>query len=424
MFRRSKPEVLVVGAGPVGLVAALRLVARGVKPRIIDQEQGVTTGSYTAALHPRSMELLRDLGLASAVLGHARRVDLIGLYDGSERCAEIDLSTLASEFPFLTIVPQFRLEELLARALEERGVTVEWSHRLDRVIPRDGHVTATIDKLGKVSSGYAIANMDTVVVSSHDTDVPFVLAADGHTSVVRQQMDIEFATVGSPLFVAVMEFTPTAGTAEPRIVLDDDTTNVLWPLPGERSRWTVEIPGDAVPDLFGGRNLIGRCKDRESSTVGSQDFPEVALAQIDRWIAERAPWFDGKERQVHSCLGLRFESRLATSFGRGRVWLAGDACHLTGPVGVQSMNVGIREAVALADIFADILHGARAMSALTGYDEERRSEWRHLLGLSTEPGDRRPVSSWLHRRASRLVPCLPVSGAHLDQVLNQLGLSL
>ncbi len=413
LFKRSKPEVLVVGAGPVGLFAALQLVKLGVRPRIIDAEQGGATRSYALALHPRSLELLAGLGLASQVLEQARRIDRVGIYDGPERTGQIELSRLPGPFPFLAIMAQSHLEDLLAGELAEHGIAIEWNHRLADIVVHGDHVAATVDRLEKVSTGYAVMHMETVTTSSKSIDIPFVLGADGHDSLVRKKLGIGFDSVEPAQHFAVVEFQSesTALPDELRIVIDDESTNVLWPMPRGRYRWSFELEHE----------IAGETR-RKDQFLASKGFPDVDPETIDELIRRRAPWFAGDLRDAHWRIVVRFEHRLASSFGDRRVWLAGDAGHLTGPVGVQSMNVGLREAATLCDLYARVLHGDAAVDALSGYGRERLDEWRFLLGLVPRLAPSRPASG-LAARASRLVSCIPASGGHLDRALDQLGLA-
>jgi 2-polyprenyl-6-methoxyphenol hydroxylase-like FAD-dependent oxidoreductase len=116
-----------------------------------------------------------------------------------------------------------------------------------------------------------------------------------------------------------------------------------------------------------------------------------------------------------------FERRLADRVGGGRVWLAGDAAHITGPVGAQSMNVGLREAHELADAIASARGGA-GTAAFAAYDAGRKREWERLLapGVVAATAD---ATAWARKRAERILPCVPASGAHLTTLLAQLGLT-
>jgi 2-polyprenyl-6-methoxyphenol hydroxylase-like FAD-dependent oxidoreductase len=109
-------------------------------------------------------------------------------------------------------------------------------------------------------------------------------------------------------------------------------------------------------------------------------------------------------------------------FGSGRAWLAGDAAHATGPVGVQSMNVGLREAHDLAERISAIVKSGDDLSTLERYDAERRHEWRRLLNLDAGLRPTGPTSAWSGERAERLLPCVPASGEDLDTLLRQAGI--
>jgi 2-polyprenyl-6-methoxyphenol hydroxylase-like FAD-dependent oxidoreductase len=121
---------------------------------------------------------------------------------------------------------------------------------------------------------------------------------------------------------------------------------------------------------------------------------------------------------------MHFERRLARSFGEGRVWLAGDAAHITNPFGGQSMNGGLAEAHELVSRIADCEGAGGALHTLEDYGVERRREWHKLLGVNVSFDVLPNVEPWLVSRARRLLPTLPVSGRDLDQRLEQIGLRL
>jgi 2-polyprenyl-6-methoxyphenol hydroxylase-like FAD-dependent oxidoreductase len=105
MFKKNPPDVLVVGAGPVGLCAALALARKRVRTEIIDQAEQRGHHSYALALHTRSLEILREFGLLDRVLERSFMVRTMGLYDGKERRAELDL-TSGGTTTGLAVLPQ------------------------------------------------------------------------------------------------------------------------------------------------------------------------------------------------------------------------------------------------------------------------------------------------------------------------------
>jgi 2-polyprenyl-6-methoxyphenol hydroxylase-like FAD-dependent oxidoreductase len=139
---------------------------------------------------------------------------------------------------------------------------------------------------------------------------------------------------------------------------------------------------------------------------------------------QRAPWFDSPIKQVHWCTEVSFERRLVTQFGRKRCWLAGDAAHQTGPVGVQSMNLGFSEANALASLIRKFLREAASLESLQNYDREWQKEWQSLFGLGGGLKPRGAENTWTARHSARILPCLPCSGADLTDLSSQLGLGL
>ena len=138
---------------------------------------------------------------------------------------------------------------------------------------------------------------------------------------------------------------------------------------------------------------------------------------------QRAPWFAAGVREVTWCTEVFFEARLVKQFGKDRCWLAGDAAHQTGPVGAQSMNVGMLEAESLAKRLRQILRDGAPASLLQDYDRECQAEWRRLLGLAGGLKAGSQTMPWVAARQSRLLACLPGSGAELAPLAGQLGLA-
>ena len=416
MFWRPKPQVLVSGAGPVGLFAALSLARRGIRVRIIDEEWRGTTHSYALALHPRSLELLDEFDLARAVLSKARDVHAVSFYDGAGRQAQMSLGGLTTKFPLVAVLAQSDFEDLLVQALEARDVEVEWNHRLARFHQASDHVDATVETLGSESVGYVIAGSETVVESSRDIQVPFLIGADGHDSLVRTQMGIEFLPVRPSDDFAVFEFDAEGELPDEMcVVIDNHYTNVLWPMSGNRCRWSFQVD-DRAPES-------SRDKDRLLMPLGARAHAEVEAGRLSELIAERAPWFDAEIGKVHWSKGVRFEYRLASTFGGQRVHLVGDAVHMTGPVGVQSMNLGLAESAELTTILAGILIGTQSVDALAMHSARRMGEWRRLLGVGA-PGLSATDKAlpWTRQHADQLTACIPASGEHYTKLAAQVGL--
>src|SRR5690349_14506728 len=106
MPREQRTEVLVVGAGPVGMLTALLLSRAGVQVGVIDSDWRTTSRTYACALHPRTLNILAGLGLAEEALTSGRRVNKVAFYEGESRRVEADLTKLSTDFPFVLVTPQ------------------------------------------------------------------------------------------------------------------------------------------------------------------------------------------------------------------------------------------------------------------------------------------------------------------------------
>lgn len=416
MLGQRKPEVLVVGAGPVGLLASLALAKRGVRVQVVEREWRSGAHSYALALHRRSLSLLKELGLLEELLGEAHRVERIGFYEGGDRKAEARLATDEDGLSFLAILRQDMLERLLAKALEQRGVNILWNHQVSRVERQKDSVAVTVDALEKDTVGYAVAHTEWVVAKTTEVNVPLVIGADGHRSLIRRALNLDYVQVGDPQHFAVFEFQTDADLQhEMRVVMSDATTDVLWPLPGGYCRWSFQLEDFAAPEG-------ARTKDRVAIQVGGAGFPMLGEEQLRFLIAQRAPWFTGSIGEINWQIAVRFDRRLASAMGRQRMWLAGDAAHMTGPVGMQSMNVGFREAYDLAESMANVLQNGESIERLETYNDRWLAEWRHLMGLAGGLQPTEATDPWIGQRSGRLLACLPASGDDLVGLADQLRL--
>jgi 2-polyprenyl-6-methoxyphenol hydroxylase-like FAD-dependent oxidoreductase len=415
----KKVDALVVGAGPVGLLAALGLARSGLSVEIVDRAWRSTAQSYACGLHAGSVDLLASAGLEEPLLEAGVRIDTLGFYEGRERKAEVKLGNAGGRHPFVLVVPQDRLEELLEDALRELGVRVRWGHRLDRVHMETDFVTATIEKLALTSVGYPFARSEEMVQSSVDVEASYLVGADGSDSHVRQLLDIRVERLGSPWNYEVIEFDCLSPTIrEVRINLNPGTADVYWPQQGSVCRWSLQIPGEESAEED------HPLKERRSIVLLDDEPDATAREQLATLLKTRAPWFDSGIREIDWRSSALFAPLVAAQFGRGRCWLAGDAGHQANPVGMQSMNVGLREALDLTTRIAGIVRQGTSPKTLEEYDASRRSEWRRLLGGGSSVVTLPTAGIWAKAQRQRLLAWMPGSGAELGAYLNQLGLAL
>jgi 2-polyprenyl-6-methoxyphenol hydroxylase-like FAD-dependent oxidoreductase len=382
MADQRKTDVVVVGAGPVGMFAALTLKNAGVDVRIFDAGRRTAAHSYALVLHGATLELLEPFGITALCMAAGRKVTRLGLYDGLTRRGEVDLTKRGGMHPYALVLPQSHLESILEGALEKAGVKVQWDHRAQAVEDGPDHAHLTIAKLEKVSTGYPIAHTEVVVDRTFEVNASYVIAADGYDSFVRRRLAIPQIDMGKGQLYSVFQFDAKGDVPdEGRLMLAPGRVGGYWPLPGGKCRFSFPIDAD------------------------SEHRPDEA--RLKEQIAAHAPWFKGTVGAIEwTALGL-FERKVVSSFGSGRIWLAGDAAHLTGPLGAQSMNVGLREAGDLAARIAGALGKKKPVGSLEEYGTTRAAEWRSLLAPSTGPADLR----------SLVLPCLPASGDELATML-------
>jgi 2-polyprenyl-6-methoxyphenol hydroxylase-like FAD-dependent oxidoreductase len=371
------------------MVVALELAREGRSVAIVDKYRRTALHSYALALHPPTLRLLDELGIGERLLELGQPVRWIDVRAGGEPVAEIDLSRVGGPFPFVLVAPQTALEGVLEAALLDLGVSVLWEHQLLSIgSGRDGveGVLAAVDP----DSTAAEPSVTSVRVSCS-----YLVGADGTGSATARLLGIERTPVGPPLEYELIEFEGEVPSPDRlHLVLDRTTIDVLWPLGPERARFSLQIANGAASD------------------------PEDPRERL----RSRAPWHPPLER-VEWRTTVRFQPSLAGRFGRGRVWLAGDSCHATSPVGVQSMNVGMREGRDLARRLAERIRG-RGPSLLRIYNEERQREWKMMLGVKHRIHFGPSTPAWAREQAGRLVSSLPASGQSLNALLRQVGLRL
>lgn len=418
MFGITNPEVLVVGAGPVGLFSALRLAKAGLRTAVIDRDWRTGAHSYALALHPYSLGLFRDMGLLDHVLAESYAVRTVGIYAGPDRRAEIKIPDADQQTGLVAAMRQDVLERLLEDELKREGVHVQWNHELSGLAADDDRMLADVDKMAKESVGYAVAHTEWIVAGSQKLRVPLVIGADGHGSMVRRSLGIEYQGVGQAEHFAVFEFKSSfEHDHQMRVVLDDRTTSVLWPLADGYCRWGFQLADYSAEET-------SRRKERVAVDVGGARFPVLTQASLRMLLSQRAPWFDGTVEDIRWRMVVRFERRLAAAFGSGHGWLAGDAAHMTGPAGMQSMNVGLREAEELTQAMAGPARRGANAEPLQEYSDRWLREWRFLSGLEGGLKPQAGTDPWIANNAARLLPCLPATGDDLAALAGQLKLDV
>jgi 2-polyprenyl-6-methoxyphenol hydroxylase-like FAD-dependent oxidoreductase len=337
--------VLIVGAGPSGLMMAAQLLRYGVQPIIIDNKQGPTDESKALAVQARSLEIYRQMGLIDRVLAGGKHAEGISFMLDGKNIASLSFANVGegqTAYPFVHLYPQSKNEKLLLDFLTHHVCPVYWETSLISFKLLEKGVAATLHQAGR-----------TIALSSD-----WVIGADGAHSTVRKQLKIPFSgnTYASEFYLADVELDNPE--------LDDDLVHLclgkkgfagFFPMPeGKRYR------------------LIGNLPERLTKTESLKLEDVLPYLQDISGISAQIKqnfWFTT----------YRLHHRMADKFREQRCFLIGDAAHIHSPVGGQGMNTGLQDAYNLAWKLAGVVNSRLKESMLESYAAERTPVAKTLL---------------------------------------------
>jgi 2-polyprenyl-6-methoxyphenol hydroxylase-like FAD-dependent oxidoreductase len=317
----SKADVLVVGAGPTGLIAAVELARRGVAVRIIDGKEGPEPLSKAVGVSPHSLEILEASGVTERLLAAGIRIRGAELRFGERKLGAFHFSVLRHRFDFLLSLPQSDTETIMADVLASLGVSIEWRTRLVNLKASPNQAEAVIEQNGAHSS----------------ENYSCVFGADGVDSTVRRCLGLPFK-----------------GYTHRRQWSIADTEMERWPYEHDTAHLFLHPGGDVgfiIP--------IGPNRFRAVSNT-----PDAMARVPGAYLVARLLRTDV----------FHIPARQTETYQRDCVFLAGDAAHAHSPVGARGMNLGIEDAAAFARRFAE--------RSLDGYTSERHPPARRWIELS------------------------------------------
>lgn len=356
-------EVLVVGAGPVGLATALSLVVQGVDVRIVDDMPARHATARASAIHARTLELLAPFGVADRIAAYAQPIRHVRFFDAQGREAyRRELRAIDSQYPAQQNLQQWHAEWIIAEQLLARGVNVEASTRFTGLEQHDDGVVATLE----TEAGPASLRCR------------YLVGADGARSTVRKACGTRMVGKDYPdrWIGGELEIAHEAVITEVLALFGADRFAFALPLDGGMMFFAT-LRDDEYPGVRPGPADPAHVMAMYNASFGA--FPHLA-SQV-RGVA----WTGHFE--MHSCC--------VPDFRIGRVFLAGDAAHLVSAAGGYGMNGGIQDGINLAWRLAAHLRLNAGAAILDGYDTDRQemfalvnamsdSNHRMMVGRDTE----------------------------------------
>jgi 2-polyprenyl-6-methoxyphenol hydroxylase-like FAD-dependent oxidoreductase len=347
---RSDAAVVVVGAGPVGLLAACELARRKVTVRVVDMLAVPTTQSRAIAVHARSLEMFDRLGLAGELLASGVKATRMEMYAGGERLTRVEFDHVDSAFPFTVVTAQTETERILTRRLEGLGVAIE----------RGVELTGMTQDHDAVHLEFRRADG-----SRGTSEAAWVIGADGAHSSVRRLVGtrLEGSFEGERFLLGDVEAEHSLDRSSMYTYLSPDGLLAVFPMRDSRMRLIAQVrqePGQQV------------CADPTQD-----DLQQIVKERAGGIQITASHWLTGFEIHHAQVPAYRF----------GRVFLAGDAAHVHSPAGGQGMNTGLQDAFNLGWKLALAVRGHGGDHLLDSYHAERHPVGARVIAFTTRLTD-------------------------------------
>jgi 2-polyprenyl-6-methoxyphenol hydroxylase-like FAD-dependent oxidoreductase len=331
-------DVLIVGAGPVGLFLANECARRGLRCRLVEARSSQSEHSKALAIFPRTLEIFDMAGIAAPFLETANRVMWVAVVAHQRQLARISFTPAQTPYPFVAMVPQDVTERLLAEELRRQGGAVEYDTTFVSALQHDGHVSATLDHKGQRT----------------ELTAAFLVGCDGAHSAVRHLLSLPFE-----------------GTRyDDSFMLADIDTNQA-------------LPADEMqlcPSEFGPLAIfpMSATRRRVVATIEQPEGDAPSLELVRTLLAQRGPvGFEALSMGWSSY--FRIHHRHVGRLRVGRMFIAGDAAHIHSPFGGQGMNTGLQDVWNLVWKLDLVLSGRGNEQLLESYTAERRPVIKRVI---------------------------------------------
>lgn len=343
----NNTDILIVGAGPVGLTLASFLSFHGLQYRLIDKNIMGTQTSNAIGVQARTLELLSILGITDPLIKKGNQLKTFHLISNQNKLASWNLNLIDSQYPYILSVSQKLTEEALLDYLANANITIERKTELLSFKQEDDKVNVLLN------TPYGEERLST----------KYMIACDGYHSTIRTQLNIPYEGSDMPLDMLIMD-APIEGLPESKTngyaAFTNSLSIILLPL---ANSWRV-IADVAKEPRF-------HCHHGELPT---QDMFQSILDQTCH--------IKVKIREPHWASKFLVHERIAKQYRVGRTFLLGDAAHAHSPAGAQGMNTGMQDAVNLAWKLAMVLKNQSSSTLLDTYEQERRPVAENIIQFS------------------------------------------
>ncbi|MCW2520495.1 MAG: hypothetical protein JWR46_3114 [Mycobacterium sp.] len=366
------PDVVIVGAGPVGLIAACDLARRGATVRILDKLEHPTTESRAIAIHARSLDMFHRMGIVDDLVAAGVKSTGMNMFANGKKVVRVPLEVVDSSFPYTLVIAQTETERVLTEHLSALGVTVDRGLELTQLTQNDDAVHLTVR--------HADGRTEAV-------DTSWVIGTDGGHSTVRHLIGtkLQGSFKGERFILGDVDVEPHFDNTNMYTYFDPDGPVVTLPMLGDRVRFLAQIhdaPGTPL-NLHPTKEQLQRIIDKRIGDV---------TITTPHWL---------------TCFEIHHGQVPAYRFGR--VFLAGDAAHIHSPAGGQGMNTGMQDAFNLCWKLAAVINGEGADVLLNSYHAERHPIGKQVVAftstltkLATLQGIARPLRDMLVRAVGHL----------------------
>jgi 2-polyprenyl-6-methoxyphenol hydroxylase-like FAD-dependent oxidoreductase len=342
--------VLIVGAGPTGMTAAMELARFGIPVRLVEKAPEPATTSRAIGVQARTLELFEQRGLAEAMLEIGNKGLAGSAYGGGRRLFHLDFSHIDSRYRYVLLISQAETERILREELARRGVSVERGVELIAFAQADSH--AQPGRSGGVSA--ILRHGDGTL---EELDASYLIDAEGAHSIVRTSLGLEFRG-------KALDYDYALGDLD----VDGDLPNTDFHIFTSAHGFMVLFP-------LGGRHFRLIASDPLTKPGASRGPSLDELQQI----YDMRSHIPARLRDMRWGSWFRINSRMTDKMMVGRIFLGGDAAHIHSPAGAQGMNTGIQDMINLGWKLAMVIQGKAAPDLLSTYEEDRLPVIRDVL---------------------------------------------